>query len=125
MAEGFLRHKGGDRFDVESAGITPGSLNPFAVRAMKEVGIDISGHRAKGVQEIFKQGKPFDYVVTVCDDSAAHTCPYYPAAKEIIHWAFPDPSVITGSDENIMLGTGAIRDAIGRKVEEWMKSVQE
>ena len=89
MAEGLLRHIAGDRFDVFSAGTRPAGLNPNSVRAMSELGIDISANRSKSVDEFI--GQPFDYIVTVCD-SARESCPFFPGAGQRIHHSFEDPA---------------------------------
>jgi arsenate reductase (thioredoxin) len=96
MAEGLLRHDAGDRFEVESAGTKPGRVRPEAIAAMKELGIDISGHRSKHVDEF--QGQSFDYVLTVCDN-AKESCPVFPGHANCIHNAFEDPAALQGTEE--------------------------
>ena len=88
MAEGILRHYGGSRFEVFSAGTKPSSVNPIAIQVVKEIGIDISGHRSKHVDEF--KGQTFDYVVTVCNN-AKESCPFFPGNTKRLHWEFPDP----------------------------------
>ena len=88
MAEGLLRHDGGDQFEVESAGVSPGSVRPEAIEVMGEIGIDITGHRSKSVEEFI--GQRFDYLITVCDN-ARETCPVFPGNAERIHQSFEDP----------------------------------
>jgi len=88
MAEGLLRHDAGDRFDAESAGTKPGSVRPEAIAAMRELGIDISGHRSKSVEEF--NGHHFDYVITVCDN-ARESCPVFFGAANRLHRSFEDP----------------------------------
>ena len=88
MAEGILRHDGGQRFDVHSAGTNPGTVRPEAIQVMNEIGIDISAHRSRSVDEFL--GQDFDYVITVCD-RAKQQCPVFPGA-EPIHWGFDDPA---------------------------------
>ena len=112
MAEAFLKKYGGDRFSVESAGLEPGALNPYVVRAMREVGIDISGNLTKSVFDFQKAGKAFDAVITVCSPEAAERCPMFPGRAEKIHWPFPDPSTLTGNDDEIMKGVRCVRDLI-------------
>jgi arsenate reductase len=112
MAEAFLRNCAGDRFEVESAGLEPGKLNPFVVRAMAEVGIDIAGKPTRSVFDLFKAGKTFQVVVTVCSKEAAERCPIFPGLAEKHHWPFDDPSTFTGSDEEIMARTRKVRDEI-------------
>jgi arsenate reductase len=97
MAEGLLRHDAGDRFDVESAGTKPGSVRPEAIAAMREVGIDISGHRSKHVDEF--AGQEFDYVITVCDN-AREACPVFLGKAEKLHHDFEDPAAFAGSEKD-------------------------
>jgi arsenate reductase len=99
MAEGLLRHDGGARFEVFSAGVSPSRVRPEAVEAMREVGIDISGQRSKPVSEF--AGQSFDYVITVCDN-AREQCPFVPAGTERVHWSFDDPAE-AGGDETARL----------------------
>jgi len=96
MAEAFLRQFGGGRFEVESAGLEPGTLNPFVVRAMAEVGIDISRNATKSVFDLHAAGKTYDAVVTVCSKEAAERCPIFPGRAERQHWPFDDPSTFAG-----------------------------
>lgn len=96
MAEGLLRHFGGDRVEVFSAGNQPDGVHPFAVRAMAEAGIDISRQRAKSMAGFVDQ--TFDYVITVCD-RVREVCPVFPNEPECIHWSFPDPAAVEGPDE--------------------------
>jgi arsenate reductase len=109
MAEGLLRHDGGPAFDVHSAGTRPSRVRPEAIEAMKEVGIDISGHRSKSVDEF--AGQAFDYVVTVCDNAAEH-CPVFPGETERIHWSFEDPAAVEGDWETRLASFRRIRDEI-------------
>lgn len=88
MAEGLLRHDAGEKFEVESAGVAPSLVRPEAIEAMKEIGIDISGHRSKSVGEFI--GQDFDFIITVCDN-AKETCPVFPGKAERIHQSFEDP----------------------------------
>ncbi|WP_224958389.1 arsenate reductase ArsC [Geomonas subterranea] len=122
MAEAFLKRLGGDVFEAESAGIEPGTLNPLVVQSMKEVGIDISGNRTKDVAGFIEKGVLFDYVVTVCDETSAERCPIFPGAAKRLHWGFPDPSALRGTDEEKLLAIRRIRDAIAAKVKGWIPS---
>lgn len=119
MAEAWLRHFCGDCFEAESAGLEPGRLNPFVVRAMAEAGIDISGHATKSVFDLLKSGRAFQYVVAVCDAEAAERCPVFPGAAQRLHWAFPDPSAVMGSDDEKLAQAREVRDRIRAKIEEW------
>lgn len=96
MAEGLLRAYAGDQIEVVSAGTEPSQVHPLAVRAMAEIGIDISGARSKSVVAFLDQH--FDYVITLCD-RANETCPVFPGDPERIHWSFPDPSAVDGDEE--------------------------
>ena len=115
MAEGFLRSRGGDRYQAYSAGTHPSRVHPMAVRVMHEVGVDVSKQRSEHV-DLYRT-KPLDYVVTVCDD-AAERCPYVPAIKRNIHRAFEDPSRIAAPDEAVLAAFRRVRGAIGRWVEQ-------
>lgn len=119
MAEAFLNTLYGDRFEATSAGLEPGVLNPYVVRAMQEIGIDIAGAATKSVFDIYKAGKLFSYVVTVCDKEAAERCPIFPGITQRLHWSFPDPSKVQGSDEEKLAQVCVIRDAIRRQIEAW------
>ena len=109
MAEGWLRHLAGDRFEVFSAGTHPVGLNPGSVEAMAEVGIDIAGHRSKHVSEFLTQ--PFDHVITVCD-RAKESCPRWPGTTHLLHWSFDDPAAATDSDATRRQLFRRVRDEI-------------
>ncbi len=109
MAEGLLRHDHGDRFTVESAGSRATLVRPEAITVMAEIGIDISGHRSKSVDEF--AATPFDYVLTVCDN-AREACPIYPGHGTRIHHNFPDPAAVTGDEAARLAAFRAVRDEI-------------
>ena len=118
MAEGWLRHIAGARFDAFSAGSRPaGFVHPLAVRAMSEAGVDISGHRSKSLDEF--AGQEFDLLVTVCDD-AREACPVFAGATRQVHWGFDDPARATGSDEERMVVFRRVRDEIGSCIREFL-----
>ncbi|MDP2790784.1 MAG: arsenate reductase ArsC [Rectinemataceae bacterium] len=117
MAEAFLKKMGGNRFEVESAGLEPGKLNPYVVRALAESGIDISGNQTKSVFDFVRLGRAYDYVITVCSKEAAERCPIFPGATKKLHWAFADPSAFAGTDEEIMTQVRVVRDEIKHAVE--------
>ena len=122
MAEAFLNTLCGDKYEAKSAGITPTGLNPYVVKAMAEIGIDLSTHRSKSILEF--QGKTFNYVVTVCD-AAREACPFFPGEKEI-YKSFPDPSEFKGTEAEIMEKVRAVRDEIREWVEQtFCKSQQQ
>ena len=109
MAEGWLEHTAGDRFEVESAGTRPGHVRPEAIAVMKELGIDISGHRSKHVDEF--QGQAFDYVLTVCDN-AKESCPVFPRDSKRFHMGFEDPAALQGTEEERLALFRRVRDQI-------------
>lgn len=109
MAEGLLRNLYPDRYEVYSAGTDPYRVNPFAIKAMQQVGVDISSHYSKSVDEF--AGLNFDFVVTVCDN-ARETCPYFPGGARYLHHSFEDPAQAKGSDEEILAVFARVRDEI-------------
>ena len=117
MAEGFLRHIAGDRFESSSAGTRPVALNPLAVRAMAEVGIDISRQQAKGPDTL--ANPTFDVVVTVCD-RAIESCPVYHGATERLHWSFDDPAETRGTDDQRMAVFRRVRDEIHGRIRKFL-----
>lgn len=123
MAEAFLKQTCGDEFVAQSAGLEPGKLNPLVVQAMSEVGIDISGNKTKAVFDMFKSGKPFAYVITVCDEASAERCPIFPGITQRLHWGFADPSSFQGTHEQRLAKTREVRDAIKARVEQWCAEV--
>lgn len=116
MAEAYLKHFASDHFDVWSAGLEPGKLNPIAVKAMAQEGIDISGNSTNSVDEFIDGHIKFDVVVTVCDETAAEACPFFPGQGERLHWGFEDPSGFSGTDEEKLASTVKIRDQIKKRV---------
>lgn len=114
MAEGYMNAKYGDRYEAFSAGTEVTRVHPMAIEVMKEIGIDISGHRSKLINEFFNKG--IETVVTVCD-SANKACPFFPGAKEVFHQNYPDPSAFKGSDAEIRAGFRSVRDAIIRGID--------
>jgi arsenate reductase len=121
MAEAFLNALAGDRFSAMSAGLEPGALNPLAVEAMKEAGLDISQNAAKSVFNIYKNGALFAYVIAVCDAEAAQRCPTFPGITRTLVWGFPDPASFAGSWEERLSKTRDVRDAIRAKIEEFVR----
>lgn len=109
MAEGIIRHLYGDRFEVFSAGTHPSLVRREAIKAMAEIGIDISHHRSKSVEEF--AGREIDYVLTVCDN-ARENCPYFPARTKVIHHSFDDPASVEGDDELRLAAFRRVRDQV-------------
>ncbi|MCX5725386.1 MAG: arsenate reductase ArsC [Nitrospirae bacterium] len=116
MAEGWLRHLAGDRYEVFSAGTHPVGLNPGSVEAMAEVGIDISQHRSKSAMEF--AATPLDYVVTVCD-RAKETCPLWSGNTTLIHWSFDDPAAVADA-EGRRLAFRRVRDEIASAIRQFL-----
>ena len=115
IAEGFLRNVAGERFDVMSAGIEPKGLNPFAIQAMREIGIDISSQRSKDAMEFV--GTPVQYVVTVCSN-AREKCPVFPATVKFMHWDLDDPAAVQGTEEEKLAAFRKVRDEIFAHIEQ-------
>lgn len=121
MAEALLRHLGSDRLEVVSAGSSPAAqVHPLAVRAMAEIGLDISTQRPRPLTDFL--GQPFDYVIAVCS-KAAEACPFFPGPAQRIHWFYDDPAAVEGSDEKRMAAFRAIRDDLKTRIAEWLASL--
>lgn len=121
MAEGLLRSMAGDRFDVFSAGTRPSIVRPEAIAAMRDLGIDITSHRSKSVDEF--AGLAFDYVITVCDN-ARESCPVFPANTKRIHWSFEDPAAVEGEEPVRLAAFRDIRDQITARFQQFLASSQ-
>ena len=118
MAEGLLRHLGEKRFEVFSAGTQPSRVNPLAIEAMRELGIDLGGQRSKSVDEF--RGQEFDYVITVCD-RANRDCPVFPGRTERIHWSFDDPAEAVGERSERLAVFRRVRDEIEGHLREFVE----
>lgn len=118
MAEGLLRHDGGQMFTVESAGVEPTLVRPQAIAAMREIGVNISDHRSKSVDEFM--GQPFDYVITVCDN-ARERCPVFPGSPRRIHWSIDDP-VTRGTEEQRAANFRRARDELRSRLRDFINS---
>jgi arsenate reductase len=123
MAEAWLNKICGNQFEAQSAGLEPGTLNLLAVEAMAEVGVDISRKGTQRVFDIWKSGPVFAYVITVCDESSAEKCPIFPGPTKRLHWSFPDPSKLTGTQAEKLSAVRKIRDQIRARVEAWCDEV--
>ena len=117
MAEGLLRHLSGGAIEVYSAGAKPSSVNPFAIQAMRQRGIDISGQSSDSIKRYLDT--PFDYVITVCDN-AAENCPLFPGPAKRIHWSFADPAAVTGDDEAVASSFAEVRDGLEARLSQWL-----
>ncbi|HKZ76798.1 MAG TPA: arsenate reductase ArsC [Pyrinomonadaceae bacterium] len=109
MAEGLLRHDAGEHYEVASAGVAPSQVRPEAIAAMREIGIDISSHRSKSIDEF--RGQEFDYVITVCDN-AREQCPVFPGQTKRIHWSLEDPAAASGDAQIRLAVFRRVRDQI-------------
>lgn len=114
MAEGYLRHVAGDRYEALSAGIEPKGLSPLAVEAMREIGVDISQHKSKDAAELLGTYIPF--VITVCDN-AKERCPIFPGTCKLFHWGFEDPAAAIGTPEERLAVFRRVRDGIVSRID--------
>ena len=119
MAAALLKQICGEFFEADSAGLEPGSLNPLAVEALNEIGIDISENKTQAVFDVFKSGQLFAYVITVCSEAEAQGCPIFPGVTTRLHWAFEDPSKLGGRHEERLAATRGILEEIEHKVREF------
>lgn len=122
MAEGLLRHEGGHEFAVESAGIEPSFVRSEAIEAMREIGMDISGHRSKSIDEF--TGQAFDYVITVCDN-AKQNCPMFPGATRRVHWSIEDPAAVRGAEQTRLEAFRVARDDLRKRLSEFIELAKE
>ena len=117
MAAALLNQICGEFFQARSAGLEPGTLNPLAVEALREIGIDISRARTQSVFDVFKSGQLFAYAITVCSESQSKGCPVFAGVTKRLHWSFPDPSQFTGTHEEKMARTREVLDQIRARIE--------
>ena len=120
MAEGLMREALPGQAEVFSAGTKPSLVRPEAIAVMSELGIDLSGHRSKSVDEFASQ--EFDYVITVCDN-ANEVCPVFPGKTKRLHWPFEDPAGVTGSESKRQAAFRKVRDQIRARIHDWVPSV--
>ena len=123
MAEAFLNDFAKGLVYVESAGLEPKPVNSLVVKVMQEIGYDLSGVGSDSVFEFFKEGRLYDYVITVCDETAAGQCPVFPGITQRFHWPFPDPEQLTGTHDEKLEALRKIRDQVKSKVSEWVKTI--
>ena len=131
IAEAFLKKYGGDIFEVESAGLEPAGINPNVVEVMKEVGIDLSEKGTQDVFDLFRKGRMFNVVITVCDQASAERCPIFPGMTKRLAWSFADPSAFQGTHDEVLEQTRTVRDEIeatvkdlatkARSIDYWIK----
>lgn len=125
MAEAFLKKYGDDIFEVESAGLEPAAINPNVVEVMGEVGIDLTKKGTKDVFDLFRKGRMYNAVVTVCDQASAERCPIFPGMVKRLAWSFPDPASFNGSHEEVLQKTREVRDEIEEKVKAFAVQARE
>ena len=123
MAETFLKTMGGGRFEAESAGLEPRPINPYVIKTMKEIGYDLSGNTSDRVMQFFQEGRLYDYVITVCNESIENRCPIFPGIARRLYWPFPDPQKATGTEDEKLDNIRSIRDQIRERIMSWVKSV--
>lgn len=123
IAEAYMNKLASDKFIAESAGIDAGALNPIVVESMKNDGIDISENKTKSVFDFYKQGRIFNYVITVCDKEAAERCPLFIGVTQRINWSFEDPHNFTGTHQEKLEKTNQLRDKIKIKIIEFISSI--
>ena len=125
MAEEFLRLLGGENFEVESAGFEPTEVNPLVIQTMKEVGIDLTGKKTQGVFNLFKEGKFFGFVITVCSKANELDCPIFPGCPKRIHWDLENPEDFIGTEEEKVEMVRELRDKIKEKVQQFIYEFKE
>ncbi len=123
MAEAFVNDLAGHEIHVESAGLEPKPINPLIVEVMQELGYDLSQAKSDNVFDFFKEGRLYDYVITVCDETAAGQCPVFPGITKRLHWPFKDPETLSGTREEKLEALRGIRDQIKRKVTDWLSTL--
>lgn len=123
MAEAYLKMLAGNRFEVESAGLEPGTINPYVVEVMKEEGVDLTNKQTNSAFEFLKEERSYDIVITVCDETSGEKCPFFPGQSQRLHWEFDDPSSFTGDEEEIKSRVREVRDAIKKKILDFIQIV--
>ena len=121
MAEELLRKYYGQKFEPESAGLEPGKINPVVAQILKEEeGIDISLKKTQSIQDVIQKGTTYDFLITVCDETAAERCPVFPGQGKRLHWGFPDPSQFNGTFQEKKFKTKEILEKIKIQIEQWV-----
>jgi len=122
MAQAYLNHLANGRYIAESAGLEKSPINPFVVKAMEEVGLDVSSSSTNLVFDYFKEGRIYHYVIKVCDEASAEKCPIFPDILGSYHWNIQDPATLKGTDREVLQGIREIREEIKQLVTDWLKS---
>ena len=124
MAEAFLEGLAGDTFRVESAGLDPKPVLPMVIEVMKEAGYDLSMNTSDSVFDFYRQGRLYDYAITVCEEETEKKCPVFAGVTQRLHWPFPDPGKLSGTPEEKLEALRRIRDQIRRKVASWVDEIR-
>lgn len=124
IAEAFINKDGDGEIIAESAGFEPMGLNPLAIEVLEEIGLDISRNSCDSVFDFFREGRRYNYIVTVCDEGAAQKCPTFPGVTHRIHWSLEDPGSFTGGQEEKLEKTRAVRNAIKTKTHELIELIK-
>jgi arsenate reductase len=123
MAEAFFNEFAGHEIHAESAGLEPKALNPLVIEVMQEAGYDITSKQANSVFTYFKEGRLYNYVITLCDNSGFEQCPVFPGVTQRLHWPFPDPEKLTGTHAEKLAALRETRDQIKEKIKKWIMKV--
>ena len=123
IAEAFLNDWATDKIYAESAGLEPKPVNPLVVEVMAEIGYDLSQVKSDSVFDFFKQGKLYDYVITLCDETVGKQCPVFPGITQRLHWPFEDPGQLLGTHDEKLAALRRIRDQIRDKITAWIKTI--
>ena len=121
IAEEYLKKIAGDRFEVESAGSKPTSLNPLVQKVMEEEGFDLSEKKTQSTWNLFKEGRFYNYIITVCDRAHEEECPLFPKPYVQLNWPYPDPESFTGTEEERLEQTRSLRDSIKTRINQFIK----
>jgi arsenate reductase len=123
MAEAFLNGLAGNRFQAESAGFNPTRVYPLVIKAMHEAGMDLSKNQTQSVFKLYQEGKLFDYVITVCEESAENQCPVFPGVTRRLNWPFDNPEGFEGTHEEKLKQVKRVRDEIRARIESWLQEL--
>ncbi len=123
MAEAFLNAMAGDRFEADSAGFNPTRVNPLVIKAMHEAGIDLSKNRTQSVFKLYQEGRLFDYVITVCEESVENQCPVFPGVTRRLNWPFDNPESFEGTHEERLKQVKRVRDEIRARIASWLQEL--
>jgi arsenate reductase len=120
MAQAFLNHMAGDRFQSEGAGFRPTRISPLVVEAMEEIGLDLSKNETRSVFKLYQDGNLYDYVITVCEESTENKCPLFPGVTRRLNWPFDNPETFEGSHGEKLTQVKRVRDEIKSRLASWL-----